>query len=167
MILTKLQVYALLSGICRSGARTEFLRTRKERLNTSLKQVERFRLWKQRLRLVCWSSTSPTWESDGLFLILTLCIPVPLVFVAEWNPEAVAPYQAIGNDVCVHPHLWVHADQVPPEGFAPQLFSQGLPCSDVPNVDPWVLHREANTEMQPPQGTVTAKPPQRGFWESV
>lgn len=37
------------------------------------------------------------------------------------TPEKLAAYHSIGNDVGIHPHLWIHTDQVPPEGFALQL----------------------------------------------
>lgn len=51
------------------------------------------------------------------------------------KPQGWAPYHPVGNDVRVHPHFWVHADQVPPEGLALQLFPQSLPCSDVPDIN--------------------------------
>lgn len=55
--------------------------------------------------------------------------------VTDRNPERLAAYHPVGDDVRVHPHLWVHTDQVPPEGLTLQLLPQSLPCSDVPDVN--------------------------------
>lgn len=49
---------------------------------------------------------------------------------------SVAAYHSVCDGVAVHPHLGIHVDQVPAEGFALQPLPQGLPVGDVADVDP-------------------------------
>lgn len=50
-----------------------------------------------------------------------------------------AAYRSVRHRVAVHPHLGIHVDQVPAEGFTLQPLPQGLPVRDVADVDPRVL----------------------------
>lgn len=52
---------------------------------------------------------------------------------------SVAAYYSVCDGVAVHPHLGIHVDQVPAEGFALEPLPQGLPVGDVADVDPRVL----------------------------
>lgn len=53
-----------------------------------------------------------------------------------------AAYRSVCDGVAVHPHLGIHVDQVPAEGFTLQPLPQGLPVRDVAEVDPRVLESD-------------------------
>lgn len=50
-----------------------------------------------------------------------------------------AAHRSVRHGVAVHPHLGIHVDQVPAEGFTLQPLAQGLALRDVADVDPRVL----------------------------
>lgn len=134
-----------------------------------------------KLRLVYWSTRGPTWASASCPLVpqrSRMRLKAPVLspdpgslsgppFCVCMKPQGAAPYHPVGNDVRVHPHLWVHADQVPPESLALQLFPQSLPRRDVPDVDPRVLHRYANAELPPPPGAAAPQTSPPGFLDTV
>lgn len=58
-------------------------------------------------------------------------------------------HHSIGHSVAVHPHLGVHVDQVPSEGFTLQPLPQRLPVRHVANINTRVLaHAHTHTHIQ-------------------
>lgn len=76
------------------------------------------------------------WVRHCVHELLPLWHLSPPVWGGKCKP---GPYHTIGDGIWVHSHFWVHADKVPPEGLALELFPQGLPFWNVPNINSRVL----------------------------